>query len=272
MARACRLGAVFAILMVLWAGCGQEKTTAPAPPPGAAKIAVYSGTGAWAESITAARKMFEWMGYTTEIVSAADINGKGLGGFNAMYVPGGDMYEYSQDISAAGKTNIKSFVSGGGAYIGICGGAYFASRSVSWRGSVLPMVPLGLFQGTASGPADAIVPYPDYGMCLVTIAGHDHPITTGQPDSVWTLYYWGPVLVPDAGASVTVIGRYDAVGQAAMVAFSYGEGRVFLVGAHPEIEEDSDRDGVAFGDELDDRGSDWDLMKSAVSWCLKKTP
>jgi hypothetical protein len=53
-----------------------------------------------------------------------------------------------------------------------------------------------------------------------------------------------------------------------MIAFGHGNGRVFLTGAHPEFEEDSDRDGADFCDHLDDRGSDWDLMKKAARWCL----
>jgi len=55
-----------------------------------------------------------------------------------------------------------------------------------------------------------------------------------------------------------------------MLAFDYGLGRVFLIGTHPEIEEDSERDGVDFADELDDQGSDWDLMRKATLWCLKE--
>ncbi len=39
---------------------------------------------------------------------------------------------------------------------------------------------------------------------------------------------------------------------------------------HLEIEEDSERDGVAFADELDDQGSDWELMRKAVLWSLEK--
>ncbi len=49
------------------------------------------------------------------------------------------------------------------------------------------------------------------------------------------------------------------------------EGENFLgKHGHPEIEENSDRDGVKFGNELDDKGLDWDLMKKATFWCLKK--
>jgi len=74
--------------------------------------------------------------------------------------------------------------------------------------------------------------------------------------------------VPDTSAEVTVVAGYNATDQPAMLAFNYDSGRVFLVGTHPEIKEDSDRDGVTFGDELGDQGSDWDLMKRAAVWCL----
>ncbi len=89
-----------------------------------------------------------------------------------------------------------------------------------------------------------------------------------EPDTAWILYYWGSVLVPDTGAEVTVLAGYNATDQLAMLAFNYDSGRVFLVGTYPEIEEDSDRDGVTFGDKLEDQGSDWELMKSAAVWCL----
>jgi hypothetical protein len=49
--------------------------------------------------------------------------------------------------------------------------------------------------------------------------------------------------------------------------FSFGKNHVFLIGTHPEIEEDSDRDSVSFGDEFEDRGTDWEPMKSAVVLC-----
>ena len=259
---------------LLWAGlagaCSKNKRTGPAPEPGSPVIAIYAGDGAWAESVTAGRVMFEWMGYETELVGPADFNGNDAFGFDAIYFPGGDMYEYSYDISSVGKTRIRSFVSGGGAYVGVCGGAYFASTSVRWRGAELVMEPLGMFKGTASGPIDAIAAYPAYEMCGVYVPGHDHPITEGQPDRFAALYYWGPALVPDAGATVSILGRYEVGDQPAMVAFEYGAGRVFIIGVHPEIEEDSDRDSVAFGDDLDDEGSEWVIMKAALEWCLRR--
>jgi hypothetical protein len=55
-----------------------------------------------------------------------------------------------------------------------------------------------------------------------------------------------------------------------MVAVEYFQGKVFLIGTHSEIEEDSNRDGVTFGDEFYDEGSDWGLMQKAVLWLMNK--
>ncbi len=232
-------------------------------------IALYSDTGVWEESVAAAQKMLQWIGYTATLVNADYINYKGLDEFTVLCVPGGDMYQYSQDISSTGLENIRNFVRNGGGYVGICGGAYFAGEKVVWRGATLPITLLAMFPGTAEGPINEITPYPNYSMCKVNIADCSHPIVKSEQSSVWTLYYWGPALKPNEDVNVSVLGRYDVGGQPAMVAFDYGLGRVFLVGTHPEIEEDSERDGVSFADEFDDEGSDWELMMKAVYWVIK---
>jgi len=232
-------------------------------------IALYSDRGCWEESVQSAEKMFQWMGCMVRLVNADYINNQGLDNFSILCVPGGDMYQYAQDISAGGKENIKNFLRHGGGYIGICGGAYFASEQVIWRGNRLSMTPLGIFPGTAEGPITEIAPYPDHAMCKVNMVARMHPITQSETDSAWMLYYWGPMLVSDRKANVVVLGRYDTTDQPVMLGFEYGLGRVFLIGTHPEIEEDSERDGVTFGDELDDQGSDWQLMQNAVDWCVR---
>ncbi len=244
--------------------------------------AIYSGNGADRDCITASKNMFEWMGYSVELIKADYINNQSLDNIKILCFPGGDMYEYSTDISSNGKNKIKNFLTKGGAYIGICGGAYFTGKKVYWRGSQLQMTPLGIFPGTTRGPIDEIVPYPYYNMCELDIFDGSHAITGEMSSSAWMLYYWGPVLVPDAGADVKILAKYKKGKQdAAIIAFEYGEGRVFLIGTHPEFEEDSDRDGVTFKDtvlngysyigedKMDDHGSDWEMMKRAADWCLK---
>jgi glutamine amidotransferase-like uncharacterized protein len=234
------------------------------------KIALYSDSGASETSVRALEAMFLWMNHTVILVDADHINNNGLSGFSVLCMPGGDMYQYSRSISLRGKENIRVFIRRGGGYIGVCGGAYFASERVVWQGRQLPMTPLRIFPGEAEGPSNDIAPYPNYTVCRCNIVDHSHPITESEPESVWILYCWGPVLKPRADSGVTILGRYEGIDQPSIVVFGYGDGRVFLIGTHPEIEEDSDRDLSDFADECDDRGSDWPLMKKAVNWLLEK--
>lgn len=244
-------------------------------------VALYSDKGCWDNSVTAAQKMYEWMGLSVELVNSEYINDNSLSDFKIISFPGGDMYQYSQDISTNGKEMIKEFIKTGGGYIGLCGGAYFACENVIWQGNQLNMESLGIIPAVSEGPFDEIVPYPEYGMCEVVISDTSHYITKTISDTLQILYYWGPVLKPN-NPNVSVLAEYTAINQPAILASTYGRGKVFITGAHPEIEENSDRDGVVFRDttingthyvgedRLDDKGSDWDLIKNAVDWCLNK--
>ena len=238
----------------------------PMSPEEKVEIAIYAGDGASEISIKAAMNMFKWMGYTASAVAGQDFD-DGLSHFRLLCFPGGDMYQYAQSISSAGREEIRNFVRSGGGYIGICGGAYFAGERVIWQRAELPMRPLGLFSGTTQGPIDSIAPYPNCTMCKVNIIDRLHPITQSSPDHEWIIYCYGPAFIPSI--HMDILARYEIGNQPAMLAFDYGLGRGFLIGVHPEIEEDSNRDGVTFGDDFDDIGSDWELMRKAVIWCLK---
>jgi len=257
---------VLTLLFLPTLSCSSSKTSEPNDE---FVVALYNGDGVWAESVTAMTKMFEWMGFTVKLVGAQNINEGSLKSFQLLAVPGGDMFQYAGDISESGKEKIREFIDQGHGYIGICGGAYFAAKQTRWRGSQLPYSPLSIFDGASAGPNNDIVAYPEYGMCRLVMSDTLFPPDSGATRDEWMLYYWGPVLRPNEGAEVAVLGRYAVNNEAAIVAFVYGKGRVFLIGTHPEIEEDSARDSVDFGDELDDRGTDWEFMKRATRWCLQ---
>lgn len=239
-------------------------------PPDSSLIALYADTGASKISIKAAEKMFEWMGYTVIKIKANDILSQGLDRFIILCIPGGDMYQYAQNLTQEGIEKIRRFVFQGRGYIGICGGAYFTGERVVWQENQLPMNSLGIFPGVTQGPINEIAPYPQCTMCKLNILNTSHPITQLEPDTAWFMYCYGPMFMPNEGVDVQILGNYEIINKPAMLAFMHGQGRVFIIGVHPEIEEDSDRDGVDFGDVFDDRGSDWDLMKKAAYWCAKK--
>jgi glutamine amidotransferase-like uncharacterized protein len=233
-------------------------------------IALYSGQGCWQESALAFKKMSEWMGHTVKFIDADYINKEGLEDFKILCIPGGDVCQYAQEISLEGKKNIKKFIIGGGGYIGICGGACFAGGKFILQGEELPIRTLELYPSKSKALINEIGPIPRGGMIKVTIDDAMHPITKSEQDSMWIFYLGTPILFQNQDKNMAVLGRYSTGNEPMMIVFEYGEGRVFITGANLEIEVDSYRDGTAPYDELDDKGSDWYLMKKAVLWCLKE--
>ncbi len=238
-----------------------------------ADIAVYTdnGTGAWEDGIVAFENFLDWKGISHERITAADINSTDLRPlYQAIYFPGGYAWYYKIAISETGLQNIRDLVSSGGGYIGICAGAYFASDSVYWEEDGLLDYPLDLFDGTARGAIDAIAPWDNYAMTTLKM-NSNNPINQFEPATEQMLYYGGPVFVPHSGQTVDTIAVWSAWHDSlAAINFDYGSGRVLLLGPHPEIEEDSDRDSTDFAQELDDAGSDWPFLWSAVDWLLDR--
>ena len=231
-------------------------------------IAVYADTGAWMDGVIAFEHFLDWKGVAHERVTRDTINKSDLRGrFTAIYFPGGYAGDYTTAITAVGARHIKDFVNDGGGYIGICAGAYYAARTIEWEGQTFPGE-LDLFEGTASGALSVIRAWPGYCMTSISLNGFN-PITRYQRSKLTTMYFGGPSFRPDAGKTMDTIATWDLAGNTpAIITVTYGNGRVLLVGPHPEIEENSTRDGSVFGSEYSDPESDWGLLWSAMDWLL----
>jgi len=247
-------------------------------------VAYYNGEGAWVISEAILSNMTEWMGCSFTTVTGQDIKDGCLDDYDVLMWPGGRYPEYWIDVGLEGKAEIQEFVSEGGGYLGICAGAYYAADYMVWMDDDAYPPPdykvegdelnLDLFPGVAHGPifeiADRNNTY--WAMTEINIVDQTHPITESMPNPMTMFYLGGPYLEPYDDASVSILGEYDIIGKAAIIACSYGEGRVFLIGPHGEIEEGSDRDGWEFPPdtpEPDDVESDWPLYRNAVRWLSK---
>jgi len=233
-------------------------------------FAIYhdGSVGAWEDSVIAFEHFLDWKKVTHNRVTAQNINTiilKDL--YKAIYFPGGDADYYNADINSIGIQHIQNLVSNNGAYIGMCAGAEFACDKLIWKDYEIDY-PLDLFQGEAVGPIDQLAIWPDYTMTKLSM-NLDDEINLFEPKKEDMLYWGGTVFKAYEDVNVDTVATFDGFFNSnAIIKFNYGNGRVLLISPHPEIEEDSDRDGVSIVEELDDNGSDWNFLWTATDWLL----
>lgn len=234
-------------------------------------VLIYSDDGTWEDGIIALEHFFDHQNVTHKRLYAAELNAD-TWNKNALAIvfPGGYAYNYQIAISWSAINEIRSYVANGGGYIGICAGAYFASKTVAWENEIYPYE-LALFDGMTFGSLKYIAPWPNYSMTGITI-NKNNPIGKGEPEKNSVLYYGGPIFKPTVGVEVDTIATWDAAENTlAIINFEYEKGRVLLIGPHLEIEENDDRDGTDFAAELDDVESDWALLESGFKWLTNAT-
>lgn len=233
-------------------------------------FAIYHNgdVGAWEDGIIAFEHFLDWKTITHNRVTAQDINTIILKDFyNAIFFPGGDADYYNAAINPTGIQHIQELIADNGAYIGMCAGAEFACDKLVWQGFEIDY-PLDLFQGKAIGPMDELAVWPQYAITTLSMNLNDE-INQFEPEEEDMLYWGGTIFSADAGTTIDTVATYnDFFNKPAIVKFTYGTGRVLLISPHPEIEEDSDRDGVDVAEELADNGSDWHFLWTATDWLL----
>jgi glutamine amidotransferase-like uncharacterized protein len=238
-------------------------------------VAVYDGgSGVVSDpresSMAALYWMFRWMNATVEIVNSSAIRQGALEEFHVVAVPGGYAYNYYLDLGNVGANAIRDFVDGGGSYWGSCAGAYYACQEFEWSEygeTGTYYYGLKLFPGRGVGPIVEIADWPDVAMTTIQMNTSNGLIDVSQePSGHSMMYYGGPYFETEGVDGITTIATYAFNDMPAMIAFEYGEGRVFLTGPHPEWEEDSFRDGSVWDNYLDEDGSEWELCKEISLW------
>jgi hypothetical protein len=234
-----------------WAATGEAAAPAisAANPPGGrvAVISTHDAQGGASPSLLPAfARAIEAAGHVPLAVRFEEVRGGRLtlANFGVVAVPGGYTPGYIRGL-AGHEEDIRGFVRSGGGYYGVCAGAYYAAASVVWQGLWFEY-PLALFAGTDSGPLVEIAPWPGY--ALTTVKTGD-PVL-GLLGVQRQMYYGGGWKSAETGVSVAA--TYEAAGPhrglADAVRFAYGEGRVFLVGTHPESRAGSGEDWLFWDD------------------------
>src|SRR4030042_146778 len=94
-----------------------------------APIGIYTGSGAshsWLWFV----EILDRMGFcNVPFVDERDILKEGLDRLNVLLMSGGDTFAIAEGLGAEGSDKLRSFIEGGGLYIGTCAGAYLPLRS-----------------------------------------------------------------------------------------------------------------------------------------------
>jgi len=233
-----------------------------------ADVLIYTGPGTWDDGVTAFENFLEFKNLTWYECDDTYLENNNLEElYSTIHFPGGSSSQYNAQINENGLQHIRDFVDNGGGYLGICGGSSFACDRVIWQEETYDY-PLELFYGVGYGPIEEIAPWPTYTTTPITM-NTANPINQYEPIKESIMYYGGDSYYPDEGQEMHIIGTYDLYNNdPAAINFQYGQGRVVLFGPHPEIEEDSARDEVSFPDHLEDLGTDWNLLWTAMDWIL----
>lgn len=149
-------------------------------------------------------------------------------------MPGGRDLKYLESLNAGGIAKIKEYVRGGGSYLGLCGGAYFASQSIQFEMDrpdykVEGERPLGFCNAVAIG---SIGKRFEYGSQSGAQAMR---ITTDTDDNVFVYVNGGPYFKIDSqDQNVSVMARYEN-NEAAILSCKVELGRAVLASPHVEV-------------------------------------
>jgi len=175
-----------------------------------------------------------------------------IANFKVITFPRGDAYGYKVGLSGY-ESKIRSFVSSGGSYYGICAGSYYAAASIVWSGKT-STYPLAIFSGKDTGPISDIIAWPGY---TLTSINFSRDAVIGNFGNINVLYYGGGYhSVPTdiaQGSHVFTAGTFatgSALGKADLVRYTYGLGRVALTTTHLETLAGSNNDWL-FWDNYD---------------------
>ncbi len=225
-------------------GSAAETPEADEKRPGATRVALYDGcvvSGNPAYYGAIARILGGRDDIELRCRGAVELRHGFLRDFDVVFFPGGSGSEVGNGLRKEGRDAVREFVAGGGGYIGICAGAYLASRSYSWSLKILDV--------------DVIDrPHWKRGTGLVTIemtpAGR---AWLGDVEGALPIQYAnGPIYAPGGDPELpdaTVLATFGSamaergarpetmIGTPAIVSATFKKGRVICSSPHPEHQE-----------------------------------
>jgi hypothetical protein len=206
--------------------------------PRALKVAVYTDAGPSAGGEQVLRVLAGFSDVKVDRFTAADIRGGRLAGYDVLLHPGGTGGGQGKALGEEGREQVRSFVRGGGGFVGICAGAYLASCDYPWSLHILDAKVIDKAHW-ARGNGDVQVG--------LTAAGKT--LLGAEADRQQIAYYQGPLLAPAGDPDVPdyeKLGTFETeialkgapsgvmIGTTAIASGSFGAGHVLCFSPHPE--------------------------------------
>ncbi len=202
-------------------------------------ILVYSGKGTFHTSICNLTIMIQELVINSNVqhVTHIDlINNSFMNDTDLLVMPGGVASHYMSLLSGKGNNNIKQYVAGGGKYLGVCAGAYYAAKKVEFSTSdpdlnVIAERELCFYPGISSGPKYSDFSYDTNGVRIAEILLND----PCKKKSLNCFYHGGGSFdAAEKFPNVKVLARYSLDQSPAIVECKVAKGLAVLCGPHIE--------------------------------------
>jgi glutamine amidotransferase-like uncharacterized protein len=195
-----------------------------------ARVGVFADAGVWHVGARSIVEALESQGVACRVLDRTKIRVEELARFDAIVLPGGWAPFQWDALGEPGLAALKKYVESGGRCLGICAGAYLLSRTTQYESKSYPY-PLGLFDGTASGPIKGLAPFPKAGEAKLSVTEKGEQRGLSLLSNKPLYYSGGPCFL--GGTDVNVLARYSD-GSPAAITRKIGKGEVVLIGVHVE--------------------------------------
>lgn len=203
-------------------------------------VCLYHDAGVGGLSLAHGLALFQSLGAKVKTLSSHDVKHQSWQKDTNLFVmPGGAAAPYAHKLGSFGNAILRSYVKEGGAYLGICAGAYYGCAGVEFdKGGpqeVITNRDLALFKGRALGPV--IAPYEPSSQETCQAVRVQTFFEGEDPLCFEAFYNGGGTFEPPCDKDgVQVLGLYAQQKLPAILGFDYGRGKVFLSGVHFEYD------------------------------------
>ena len=198
------------------------------------RVLIYNGNGAITScvngvvnALNSANNNNLVPGYRFTYGKSIKINSAILANYDLLVMPGGTSgYTYIHNTNYISSSAIKSFISSGHGYLGICAGAYAGSKYVGGSGVS--------YNGWGIAPHVSSKVYNHEGNLPISMTSSATQLLTSS-GTLTLAHYNGPAMYGSGFITFANYASSTYKGYAAIVGDTYGNGRTVLSGPHPEL-------------------------------------